>query len=220
MSKITSKTKKLHNEKSFRVFIIVFIAVLVLILMLRQAGNYLVKYDNLQKSDATLILMGSIADRVLQTADIYKQNLTNEILIVNNIQYGSEYLAQYDVYIPNFATLSKQALVQLGIPESHITIIPGKAKNTMDEAVLVVSWLKQQASDSLIIVTSASHVRRSELIFEHVFTKAGLNTHIQSVPSQYSKFNAKYWWRDRESAKQVFMEYTKIASFLLIEQWQ
>lgn len=90
--------------------------------------------------------MGSIADRVLQTADIYNQNLTNEILIVNNIQYGSEYLAQYNVHIPNFAELSKQALSQLSIPDSLITIIPGRAASTKDEAGITAAWLKNHGS--------------------------------------------------------------------------
>lgn len=221
MPTITSKAKKLHNAKTYRVFIIVFFGIIASILMLRQAGNYLVKYDNLQKSDATLILMGSIADRVLQTADIYKQNLSNEILIVNNIQYGSEYLEQYNVHIPNFAELSRQALSQLSIPDSLITIIPGRAASTMEEATITAAWLKNHPqTDTLIIVSSAAHMRRAHLIFRKEFKKHGLQVHLITAPSKYSNFNAQKWYTDRESAKQVFMEYTKLASFLLIEQWQ
>jgi len=42
----------------------------------------------------------------------------------------------------------------------------------------------------------------------------------RSENSKYSDFNAAHWYTDRESAKQVFMEYVKISSFLLVEQWK
>lgn len=202
-------------------FLLVLITITASVLLLRSAGTYLVKTDTPQKSDATLILMGSIADRVLQTADLYKNGHSTEILIVNNIQYGSEYLAQYDVHIPNFAELSKQALTQLSIPDSLINIIPGRAASTRDEAQITANYLKQNPHiDTLIIVSSAAHMRRASMIFKDTFKDNNLNTIILTVPSKYSGFNAKKWYTHRESAKQVFMEYVKITSFLLIEQWQ
>lgn len=204
--------------------LVVFLFFGISLLSLINAGSFLVKqtaYITPTHTKPTLILMGSIADRVLQTSDIYKQGLTNQILIVNNIQYGSEYLAQYDVHIPNFAELSKQALTQLSIPDSLINIIPGRAASTRDEAQITANYLKQNPQiDTLIIVSSAAHMRRASMIFKDTFKDNNLNTIILTVPSKYSGFNAKHWWKHRESAKQVFMEYVKITSFLLIEQWQ
>jgi uncharacterized SAM-binding protein YcdF (DUF218 family) len=165
--------------------------------------------------------MGSIADRVLQAADLFENGHSTEILIVNNIQYGSEYLAQYNVHIPNGAQLSKQALTQLNIHDSLITIIPGRAASTRAEAQITANYLKQNPhTDTLIIVSSAAHMRRASMIFNDTFKDNNLNTIILTVPSKYSGFNAKKWYTHRESAKQVFMEYTKMASFLLVEQWQ
>ncbi len=165
--------------------------------------------------------MGSIADRILQAKDIYNSGITKEIIIVNNIQYGSQYLAQYNVHIPNFAELSKQALSQFNIPDSLITIIPGQAASTREEAEITAAWIKQnQDIDTLIIVSSAAHMRRASMIFKDSFKDHSLKITIISVPSKYSGFNSQKWWTDRESAKQILMEYTKIASFLLVEQWQ
>lgn len=201
--------------------LLILVAIIASVFLLRSAGTYLVKKDQLSNADAVLILMGSIADRVLQTADLYKQGHTNQILIVNNIQYGSEYLAQYNVHIPNFAQLSKQALTQLHIPDSLITIIPGRAASTRAEADSTAAWLKQNPQiDTLIIVSSAAHMRRAIMIFKDSFNDHNLRITIISAPSKYSDFNSQKWWTDRESAKQVFMEYLKITSFLLIEQWQ
>lgn len=219
-----AKNINLKNNKNVAkttLILVVFLFIALLFLMLSNAGNFLVKKDKPQKSDATLILMGSIADRVLQASVIYNQNLTKEILIVNNIHDGSEYLAQYNVYIPNGAQLSRRALTQFNIPDSLITILPGQASSTRAEAEITANWLKQNPQiDTLIIVSSAAHMRRAIMIFEDIFRDYGINATILSAPSKYSGFNAEKWWTDRESAKQVFMEYTKIASFLLVEQWQ
>ncbi len=215
--------KSLIVKLAMKLLKILFLLLLLTatLLLLRSAGTFLIKQDALQKSDATLILMGSLADRVLHAADLYKDGHSTEILVVNNIQYGSEYLEQYNVYIPNGAELSKQALTQLHIPDSLITIIPGQAASTRAEAEITANYLQQNPQiDTLIIVSSAAHMRRAIMIFEDIFRDYGINATILSAPSKYSGFNAKKWWTDRESAKQVFMEYTKIASFLLVEQWQ
>lgn len=204
--------------------LVVFLFFGISLLSLINAGIFLVKQTPHTKpthAKPTLILMGSIADRVLQASDIYKQGLTNQILIVNNIQYGSQYLAQYDVHIPNFAELSKQALTQLSIPDSLITIIPGRAASTRAEAQITAAWLKQNPHiDTLIIVSSAAHMRRAIMIFKDTFNDNDLSVTLISAPSKYSGFNAKKWYTHRESAKQVFMEYVKISSFLLVEQWK
>jgi hypothetical protein len=63
-------------------------------------------------------------------------------------------------------------------------------------------------------------MRRAYMIFNDAFNDNNLNIKIYTIPSKYSDFNAKHWYTHRESAKQVFMEYSKIFSFLLVEQWQ
>ena len=201
-------------------FLLAAATLTICFLFVLKAGTYLVKKDQIKKADAVLILMGSIADRVLETQDIFLSDYTNQILIVNNIQYGSQYLAQYDVHIPNGAELSKRALTQLSIPDSLITIIPGRAASTRAEAEITANWLKQNPqTDTLIIVSSAAHMRRAIMIFKDTFDDHNLNITIFSAPSKYSGFNAKKWYTHRESAKQVFMEWVKIISFVTVEQW-
>jgi hypothetical protein len=58
------------------------------------------------------------------------------------------------------------------------------------------------------------------MIFNDAFNDNNLNIKIYTIPSKYSDFNQQQWYTERESAKQVFMEYVKISSFLLVEQWK
>lgn len=198
-----------------------FLFLMIFILFLRHAGTYLVKQaDPLPKSDAAIILMGSIADRVLEAADTYKAGQTDRIVIVNNIQYGSESLQPYGVNIPNFASLSVDALQQLGVPDSLITVLPGRASSTRAEADTIASWLQANpAIDTLAIISSSAHTRRAYMIFSDSFDDAGIHVTLVTIPSKYSEFTGERWWTDRESAKQVFMEWVKILSFVLVEKW-
>ncbi len=195
---------------------------MLFILLLRHAGTYLVKQsDILPKSDAAVILMGSIADRVLEAADVYKSGLTDQIVFVNNIQYGSEYLANYDVTIPNFATLSVDALQQLGVPDTSIFHLPGRCTSTRDEADSIASWLLSNPDiQKIAIISSSAHTRRAGMIFNDCFRDHHIEVEIATIPSKYSEFNAEQWWKDRESTKQVFMEWVKIVSFVLVEKWK
>ncbi len=188
---------------------------------LSNAGSYLVISDSSnQKTDAAIILMGSIADRVLEASDYYKAGKTEKLFIVNNIQYGSRALEPYGVIIPNFAKLSIDALLQLGVPDSAIILLPGRAASTRDEADTLRALLKSNPQiKSVSIISSSAHTRRAEMIFRDSFQDSGLEVSIIPVPSKYSEFNAQKWWADRESAKQVFMEWVKIISFASVEKW-
>lgn len=195
--------------------------VLFVILFMLFAGTFLVKSETvLPKTDATIILMGSIADRVLEASDLYNEGLVNRLIIVNNIQYGSEALEPYGVRIPNFAALSAQALLQLNIPDSLISILPGRAASTRAEADTLAAWISADHNiRTLTIVSSSAHTRRAFMIFKDAFDDHHIPVKLYCAPSKYSEFNARFWWKERESAKQVFMEYVKLLTFICIEKW-
>lgn len=215
-----------HSKMKQRRKLIIFItgiALIILILwLLSHAGTFLVKESPLVlKADAAVILMGSIADRVLQAADTYKSGLTGRLVIVNNIQYGSEALEPYGVHIPNFTKLSVTALRQLGVPDSSIIHLPGRANSTRDEADTIASWIMRTPGiKTLAVISSAPHTRRAVMIFNDSFSDKGLQIDVISVPSRYSEFNAQKWWTKRSSAKQVFLEWIKLFFFVTVEQWQ
>ena len=202
--------------------LLLFLAITASVLLFRSAGNFLIRTNPPQKTTHSIILMGSIADRVLEAKDRYEAQLTDKIILVNSNQTGLEALAPYGITIPNNTAISIQVLTQLGIPDSSIIALPGKAKSTRDEADTLVSWIKKNniPLQSLTIITSSAHTRRAAMIFNDAFSDNNLPVANTTAPSKYSNFNAQKWYTDRESAKQVLLEYTKLASFILVEQWQ
>ena len=198
------------------------LAIFILILFLfRHAGNYLVKTDHLQSSDAIVILMGSTVDRVLEANDVYKAGMAEKILIINNIQVGREELEAKGIFVPTQAQLAINALSKMHIPDSLMFILPGSAVRTRDEADTLAKAIARNEFDikSVILVSSPAHMRRSSMIFKNSFKKHNLDIKVLSAPSKYSDFHPEQWWKYRENAKYVFLEYTKIIFYLLFEQW-
>lgn len=191
------------------------------VLFMTHAGDYLVQADPPCKSDAIVVLMGSIPDRVLHAADMFNQGIASKIIIVEP-EHGS-----WDKVIargiqPTFgAAQFIEVAVQLGIPDSCITIIPGEAQSTKQEAQIISTWLKQNPGlKSLTLVSSNSHMFRSGLIFRKKFKKEGLNIRILLNPSPYSKHtDLTKWWTDREKIEVVVFEWLKICVFIVVEQW-
>lgn len=165
--------------------------------------------------------MGSIPDRVLHAADLYKQKAAPQIIIVEP-EHGSWDKVLARGIQPTFGAREfVEVAVQLGIPDSCITIIPGEAESTKQEAQIISTWLKQNPGlKSLILVSSNSHMFRSGLIFRKKFRKEGIEIKILLSPSPYTKHSdLSKWWTDREKIEVVVFEWMKIVVFVLVEQW-
>ena len=72
---------------------------------------------------------------------------------------------------------------------------------------------QREGWQSLIIVTSPSHTRRSRAIFRTVFTGTGITVSIRPSIGE-GKADAA-WWRDEHERGMVGREYMKLIAFLV-----
>lgn len=191
------------------------------VVIIPEMGNFLIVDDQMVGADAIVILMGSLADRSLEAADLYHSGYADEILIGNEFDEGLDILKASGVSIPESAEMFSYVLVELGVPAEAIKILPGQAMSTLEEAHIVGDYLKgRQDIDIVIIVTSSYHTRRSKLTFESVFKKFDHEVTVLSRPSRYSLFRPVRWWSDRESSKRIVQEYQKLAYFWFWERFK
>ena len=74
---------------------------------------------------------------------------------------------------------------------------------------------QREGWQSLIVVTSPSHTRRSRAIFRTVFTGTGITVSIRpSISESKGKADAA-WWRDEHERGMVGREYMKLIAFLV-----
>ncbi|MBP8820308.1 MAG: YdcF family protein [Syntrophomonadaceae bacterium] len=196
---------------------LVFLAV-----FFRYAGDGIVAVDPPEKGDLIIVLMGSGPDRILGAVDLYEQGYAPCIVMVENWQPGYELLQPRGVDLPRDAELAAMAGVELGIPEEAFVILPGDARSTQDEALIVTQYLKEQKLevDKVLLVTSKFHSLRSALIFRWALGGLDREVNVLSCPTPYDNFNAAAWWQSREDAKRVVMEYAKLVNFYLLDRWR
>ncbi len=209
--------------KRIALYILLILALVVIfsLAVIPEMGNFLIVDDHLVRADVIVVLMGSLADRSLEAADLYHSGYADEILFGNELIEGLEMLKARGINVPESAEILSYVLVELGVPVEAIKVLPGQALSTFEEAHIVGDYLKErQDIKNVILVTSSYHTRRSKLTFESVFKKLGLEVTVLSRPSQYSLFRPERWWADRESAKVIVQEYQKLAFFWFWERYR
>ena len=128
-------------------------------------------------------------------------------------------LEERGVRIISTTDQARDAAVRLGIPADSITVLPGDARSTLTEAVVVRDYLSDKPeTDTLILVSSPAHMRRASMIFKAAFRDSETPLVIGCSPSAYSSFKAEKWWRSKEDIQVVLSEYVKMASFVLFEK--
>ena len=185
----------------------------------RRAGKWLVKEDVPQHADAMVLLMGSFPDRVLQAVDLWQEGRTDRVIIVEESMGPFKRLEERGVSIISNSEQAANSLVALGIPADSITVLPGDARSTLDEAMVVRGYLADSyTADTILLVSSASHMRRACMIFNKAFKESGMPVYVGCSPSAWSSFNPEKWWRRKEDVQSVMSELVKIGSFVVFEK--
>lgn len=199
---------------------VLLLLLVVLVFIVPRMGNFLVA-DDPQERGTVVVLMGSIPDRILETADVYDEGYAERVVFVHSYMNGYDKLVERDVTIPGHADISKMAVMELGIPENMIVLLDGVARSTRDEAVSVKEYLRENKEVTrILLVTSSYHSRRSKLIFSNVLRDLDRDVEVLARPSKYDDFDAENWWKKREDAKRVVLEYLKLGYFYLWERFR
>lgn len=210
--------KKLNRKMC--ILIAIVLCILLGFMLLPNLGSWLIAEDPLHDSDIIVVLMGSIPDRILEAVDVYNKGVAPKIYLVNSHRVGYDVLLERGVQVPGSAQLSKMAAVDLGVPAENIVILDGAARSTQDEAVIMREYMMEHEDiRSIVLVTSQFHSARSKAIFEKALDSVDRDIEIISSPSKYDTFNAHEWWKDREDAKRVVLEYLKLMNFYVREQF-
>ena len=178
------------------------------------AGRYLIIESPVQPADAILVLAGSRADRWLEAVDLYKEKMAPHILLSPGIVEPAELkVRQMGIRFPAEVELVRDAMAQLDVPVSAMTVLPRAVDNTADEAAVARGVLAERGWTSLIVVTSKYHTRRTLFAFERAF--AGSGVRVQVKGSRHDDVSPDGWWRSRSDLRYVISELQKLAAYRL-----
>ncbi len=163
----------------------------------------LVKEDPAAHGDVAYVLHGGrhfVYERLSAAADLYHMGRVRRVALLHDPATSAH----------NFATQRSWShtdwcmgfLLWLGVPRDSLDLIPippGGTNGTWEEARVVAAWLPETAQ-SLVVVTSPTHTRRTGMVFRHavetsceVMVYAGLN------PKNSAEYHQPLW-----------LEYTKL----------
>src|SRR5689334_15427168 len=182
------------------------------------AGEALVVADPIPpRADAIVILAGSVPDRVLEAADLWKAGVAPRVVVTRErIRRGDAALRARGVHLPEGDDLTPVALRALGVPPAATIVLRRRPNSTDTEARTIARWACARHVARLVVVTSRAHSRRARLI---VGQALGPSVALTIRPSRYDPFSSTRWWRIRRDAKTVLSEYEKLAHYWLSERW-
>jgi uncharacterized SAM-binding protein YcdF (DUF218 family) len=175
------------------------------------AASWLSIGDAPVKADRMLILSGDPL-RAIYAAELYRDGFAKEIYLTRTM--NSKRTRTYEEMgftFPRLEDVSRAILVKKGVDERDIHMLDAQqVLSTADEANAVREGFGRAWAGRLLIVTSPYHVRRAKIIFHDAMPDVS----IYFVASPYDRLPAK-WWTDQAAARQVVLEYAKMAYYVL-----
>ena len=204
-SKMIDRTHLFSSAR--RTLLVLGLAVLLIVLAgayaFFHAGNWLVREDPLEKSQAVVVLSGGLPDRAVAAAEIYRAGFTKEVWLTRPMQPSA---AMEELQLPYAGEeeYSRMVLVAKGVPPGNIRVLKPKINNTADELSAVASISDSPTGLPVIIVTSKAHTRRVRTLWNHV-GNARAHIIVRAAPEDY--FEPERWWRTTNDVLTVVREY-------------
>ncbi|MDC1123396.1 YdcF family protein [Nitrospinaceae bacterium] len=197
--------KKSFLMKIFMVFgVILIMGIIFLEPLLRSVSRVLVHEDPLVKADAIVVLAGGNGNRIEAAARLYREGFGEKLLFSGFRVYPETYSS----------SLMKKYALKLGVPEVNIiTYNPDVEVSTRGESLANLELLKMNRMKKFIIVTSAYHTRRSNLIYKRAVSllEYDVGFLVYPAPDPYVPINS--WWKIRTGQKAIFFEYAKSIAY-------
>jgi uncharacterized SAM-binding protein YcdF (DUF218 family) len=184
------------------------------ILFVFYGGRFLQREDPVQHADAMFVLAGPRVERWLEAVDLYRAGMAPVIALSPGVVEPSEvHLRALGVRFPRDADLARDAMRQLGVPDSAIVTPDGSVDNTAQEATLLRELARARGWHRVMIVTSKYHTRRSGFAFRRELAGSGIDIRIHS--SRYDPADPDHWYRHRADVRFVLEEWQKLIAYRL-----
>jgi len=164
-----------------------------------------------EDADVAVVLAGS-SDRVLYAADLYNKGIVQRVAISRPVAESQQiHLAERGITVTPEDEFDKRILLHLGVPESAIDFLPGRSRNTRDEAIALSNYLGSRDL-KVLVIESPFVVRRASIIFPQRFG----NSQVRVLATPYEEVNWR-WWESPSSAREVVLEMVKSVYFLILK---
>jgi uncharacterized SAM-binding protein YcdF (DUF218 family) len=199
---------------TLRAFKAVLVVLLVWPILAYLLAKVLVVSEPLHQCDLLVVLGGSSAyvERTRHAAALFNRGYAAKIVVTNdNLRSGWLSSEQRNPYFYERAVYELQ---RSGVPKDKIVVLRQPVKSTLDEAILLHSYVLENRFQSLIVVTSAYHTRRAAWTFRTIFKNSVVRVSVNPVMDGKSSPPATHWWLMSSGWDNVAAEYPKLLYYL------
>ena len=178
--------------------------------ILRGIGDFLIKEDQLTKSDAIFVLGGNIFDRSTHGVYLYQQHYADTILPLGEVV--EKILLAIDEKKPDAIIAEYYMVNELNTPPSAVKPIV-KGTSTKEEADAILAYALANKYKQIIVVSDKFHLRRISYTFKKMFKEQGIEVLLSGAPN--SSYREDYWWKYEAGLIMVNNEYVKLLYYLI-----
>ena len=180
-------------------------------LTLPRLGSWLVVEDPLAKSDAIIVLGGTMYERQLEAVDLYNEGWAPRIYLFREvIDWGELALIERGVPYTKVVDIQIDAMLQFGVPRDRIVILD-RAGSTSEEADFVRQLVTSEKWSRVIVVSSKQHTRRARLVMRRKLSGTGGDVIVR--PSRYDRSNVEDWWTERATLRFTLFETQRLFGY-------
>jgi uncharacterized SAM-binding protein YcdF (DUF218 family) len=182
---------------------------------LRSAGLLLTASDNPQPADFLVMDRESGTAGILMVSELYRAQPQASVGVFDTrpMKPDAE-LARRGVVLPD---LTRDALVQLGVPAGAIVGIAAAEAGTTETAAALAEWARQQPDKRVLVVVGPSHGRRYRRALRRVWPDQRTAPLVVTTP--HAAFQADDWWQSRTTAREGLVELQKLALDFVRHPW-
>jgi uncharacterized SAM-binding protein YcdF (DUF218 family) len=156
-------------------------------------ARILIVSETPQRSDVIIIPSGTEdGGRIRYGVSLYRKGFAPKILLS-----GSSYLVE-----ETGIDLMKVYALSLGVSERDIWV-DHDSGSTVENALYAKGFAEKNECQSVLVVTSPTHSRRTKIVFNKLFPKE-ISVRVSCDPST---FDVKRWWTMPAVAREVGYEY-------------
>jgi uncharacterized SAM-binding protein YcdF (DUF218 family) len=181
--------------------------------LLRATGQALVVDDPRERADAIVVVAGSTPSREETAAALFREGWAPRVLVSRQFVPGRvQRLIDMGVRRLDFQGESVAALAKYGVPRDAIVTLDQPVEITETELRAVAAAARDRGWQRLILVTTAFHARRVQLIWRRE-SGGAIEGLLAAVPDECAAGDT--WWRRRRCSESVLHEYLGLLALYL-----
>jgi len=178
--------------------------------ILRALGSFLIIEDPLQPAVAIVALGGDPPFREMEAARLYRAGWAPKVIVIPGALWEEQQaLSELGIRVPESWEISREVLLNKGVPSSAIIVPKGRAEGTLEELKLAFNTIGP-VIQPVILVSSKYHTRRVRLTWGYV--THGDSTAIVRA-AEGDPFDPARWWRERRFVSSVVHEYLGLINY-------